>query len=353
VLVLAAYALADRPEFLAKRDAGHVRLMCYNVNWDAIFLDDDTLNHKFRRHSLQGEFVRVVRAVSPDIICLQEINPARPARHIGDILDRGLPVDPDDDSRLWQAGIGQDNVIAARWPLTMIASDTSPPTGRGHAMALVDLPNEQYAADLYIINAHFKSAGGAANIARRTNHADAIMCWLRDAREPGGRIDLPQRTPIVICGDLNVYDNDPHRHLFTLTSGDILDETTFGPDFLPDWDNTTLADVLPVHNARGCQRWTWRDDTTKFNPGALDRVIYTDSVLEVAHAFVLNTATLTDAELAFTGLDKRDVALDFAKGEFDHLPIIVDFAFPHAAEPPSVPEPQPSSEPQPSPAPHP
>jgi len=163
-------------------------------------------------------------------------------------------------------------------------------------------------------------------------HADAIVQWIRDARTAGGNIDLPARTPIVICGDMNVYDNDARRHLFTLVSGDVADEQAFGADILPDWDNTVMGDVLPSHNARGAEHWTWRDDTTKFNPGPLDHVVYTDSVLRVAHAFVLDTTMLSDAELQAAGLEKGDVALDLAKGEFDHLPIVVDFVVPGRGE---------------------
>lgn len=323
VLLCAMAALADKPEFLAKRDPAQVRLLCYNINWDSIFPDGDVRNHKFRKHSCGEAFVRVVKAIEPDVVCLQEINAARPVSDVTGILDRVVPLGGEGKS--WFAFSGQDNVIAARWPLKMTATDTSPPTDRGHAMALVDLPDERYAADLYIIDAHFKSGGGPENVARRSKHADAIVQWIRDARQAGGKIDLPARTPLVICGDLNVYDNDPRRQLFTLISGDVLNEGTYGGDFLPDWDDTILGDVLPTHNARGAQHWTWRDDTSKFAPGPLDHAIYTDSVLQVAHAFVLNTSELSEAELKGAGLEKGDVALDLAKGEFDHLPIVVDF----------------------------
>lgn len=322
----AGAGFAQRPEFLAKRSPDDIRLLCYNVNWDAIFPDGDALNHKFRKFSRGDAFVRILRAVGADIICLEEINPERQAQQVTNILDRAVPIDPDDDKKTWNAFLGQDNYIAARWPLKMTARDTAPSTGRGQAMALVDLPDDKYPLDLYFINAHMKSAGGAENIARRCVHADAIMNWIRDARNPGGNIDLPANTGLVICGDLNVYDNDPRRQLFTLISGDILNERAFGPDFLPDWDDTILEDVLPTHNARGAERWTWRDDTGPYNPGPLDRVIITDSVLRVTHAFVLNTATLTEAELKATGLEKGDVALNFETGEFDHLPIVVDLA---------------------------
>jgi exonuclease III len=76
-VVFAVPCWAQRPGFLAKRDPQHVRLLCYNVNWDAIFADDDPLNHKYRGHNGQGAFVRVLRVINPDVICIQEINPQR------------------------------------------------------------------------------------------------------------------------------------------------------------------------------------------------------------------------------------------------------------------------------------
>jgi len=310
---------------LAKRDPGHLRLLCYNINWDSIFPDDDPHNHKYRRHNCGDAFVRVIRAINPDVACIQEINPDRDVQQLRGIFDRAIPVDPNDDSKLWHAYQGRDNVILARYPLSMTASDTSPSTDRGHAMALIDLPDNRFPVDLYVINAHMKSAGGTRNIARRQRHADAIMNWMRDAREPGGKVDLPQGTPFVMCGDFNVYDNDHRRHLFTLMTGDLLDEKTFGKDFLPDWDNTILGDALPPHNGVGPERWTWCDDSGPFNPGPLDRILYTDSVLHVAHSYILNTATLSADELKSSELEKGDVALNVEKGIFDHLPMVVDF----------------------------
>ncbi len=315
---------AEQPGFLAKKDPADLRVLCFNINWDSIFAPDDRANHKYRRHDTRESFVRILRAVKPDIICLQELNPDRKAKALADMLDEILPLG---EGQHWQAYLGRDNLIAAPFPLRLTAEDCDPPTGRGHATALIDLPDARYPADLYVVNAHFKSAGGKENIARRQRHADALMAWIRDARRPGGHIDLPAGTPMVICGDLNVYDNDARRHYFTLMTGDILDEKSYGADFLPDWDNTIMGDALPVHNARGVDRYTWRNDTTPFNPGALDRVIYTDSVLRIAHAYILDTATMTDAELAAAGLERADVALNLKTGEFDHFPIVVDFEF--------------------------
>lgn len=158
----------------------------------------------------------------------------------------------------------------------------------------------------------------------RQVHADEIVRWIRDIRTPGGEIDLPPNTPIVVLGDFNVYDTDPAYHLTTLLTGDIVNEDDYGPDIAPDWDGTSLADALPRHNARGDDVYTWRDDTQEFNPGALDRILYTDSAIAVSHAFVLNTTDMTEAELAGSGLKAGDVMLDAGTGRYDHLPLVVD-----------------------------
>lgn len=298
--------------------------MSYNINWDAIFPDDDPLNHSLRTYNRSAEFVRVVKAIRPDILCLQEINPARDPQQVAAILDAALPLE---GGEKWRAHRGQDNFIVSRFDLTMQADSSihqDPALTRGHVLALADLPDGTYRADVYLICAHFKSSGGNIDIALREHHADALINWVRDIKTPGGKIDLPLATPLILLGDFNVYDTDPARHLKTLVTGDIVNENKYGPDLKPDWDDTDLADVLPRHNGRGQETYTWRNDTEPFNPGALDRIIYTDSVLRVDNAFVLNTTTLTEIELAATGLQANDIMLDPTAGNYDHLPLVVD-----------------------------
>jgi endonuclease/exonuclease/phosphatase family metal-dependent hydrolase len=194
-------------------------------------------------------------------------------------------------------------------------------------MALVDLPEPEYQDDLYLICAHFQAQGGQAKVQARQEHADAIIALLRDAKTPGGDVDLPYGTPIVELGDFNVYDTDPAHHLATLLNGDIQDEAHYGADIKPDWDETDLADALPHHNAAGEEVYTWRDDNQEFNPGALDRILYTDSVIMIENAFVLNTEIMTAQELAAAGLQAGDVMLDPDTGRYDHLPLVVDILF--------------------------
>ena len=314
-------------EFLKKGSPEHIRVMSFNVGWDSIFPDDDPQNDPWRQDSKGAEFVRILKAVEPDLICLQEINPARDPQQVGNILDAALPLDND---QTWQTHSGRDNVIAAGFELAMEEDKLilgGSITNFGHAMALVDLPDAEYENDLYLICAHFKAQGGQANVQARQEHADAIIAWIGDAKTPGRENDLTPGTAIVVLGDLNVYDTDPAHHLTTLLSGDIENEDRYGQDVMPDWDETGLADALPRHNGVGEEVYTWRDDTQEFNPGVLDRILYTDSVILVENAFVLNTTIMAKVALEAAGLKAGDVMLDPETGRSVHLPLSVDISF--------------------------
>lgn len=311
------------PSFLLRPAPDLLRVMSFNPYWDAIFPAGDPLNNSLYQYDRAAAFRRIVQAVAPDVLCLQEVNPAREPAQVSQILDEVLPLS---GGQTWQASSGQDNVIASRYPLSLEQEWEAYPGDfvPGHATALVDLPGA--GPDLYIVCAHFKSAGGDINVLRRQQQADGIIALLRDARTPGGEVDLPEGTPLLVMGDFNVYDTDPAYHLTTMLTGDVVDEETYGPDSPPDWDSTALADVLPVHNATGTARWTWRDDTQEFNPGILDHILYSDSVLTLEHAFVLNTMSLESDLLQAAGLEAADVTLDAEQGLYDHLPLVADFA---------------------------
>jgi endonuclease/exonuclease/phosphatase family metal-dependent hydrolase len=329
VMPEAGTRVEDSPgiHFLRKPSPRHIRVMSYNVYWNSIFPEDDAHADEWRSADRSTEFQRILRAVAPDLICLQEISPECDPQQVADILDAVMPLR---NGEGWRVHGGQDNVIAARFALQMRDDEIVHPratTDLGHVMALVDLPDEDYERDIYVICAHFKSQGGQIDIEARQKHADVIIEWMRDIQTPGGEISLPTFTPIILLGDFNVYNTDPAHHLTTLITGDIVDEGQYGPDTKPDWDGTDLADALPRHNGVGEDVYTWRDDTQQFDPGALDRILYTDSVISVENSFVLNTMIMTPAELEAAGLAAGDVTLDPQVGEYDHLPLAVDIVF--------------------------
>ncbi len=309
--------------FLDREDPAALRLLNYNIKWNSIFMDVDP------RHAQR--FARVLRAVDPDVVALQEIGihpndrgkagvRKRRADEVAAVLNVVLPLP---GGRTWHAYQGQSNVIAARFPLKLTRDKLVPAGERDLAIALIDLPDDRFPVDLYVLNNHFKCCDGEKNDPLRQQQADAIVAWLRDARTAGGEIDLPDRTPIAVVGDLNLVGGP--RPLETLLTGDILDEERYGPDAVPDWDDTPLSDLRPRHNLTGVEDWTWRDDTQQWPPGRLDFILYTDSVLHPVKSFVLNTTKMTPDELAAAGLEPLDVCQDDEGAEYDHLPLVVDF----------------------------
>lgn len=313
--------------FLDRQQPTDLRLVTYNVLWNSVFADVNA--------ELAARFARVIVALDPDILGLQEIGvhpqerrqPGAARRSAADVAALLNTIAPLPGGASWHAFQGSSNVIASRYALKMTRDSLDPPGQRELAMALVDLPDERFGFDFYVLNNHYKCCDPEQFDPLRQQQSDAIVSWLRDARTPGGKIDLPAGTAIAVVGDLNIVGS--FQPVTTLLEGDIKDEERYGPDFVPDWDDTPLVDARPLHNIVGPADWTWRDDeqeqTRGFKPGRLDFIIYTDSVLTAVQKFVLNTTTMSEADLRAAGLEKFDVAKDDVGASFDHLPVVVDF----------------------------
>ena len=319
--------MAANVDFLAKPGPGTVRVMSYNVNWDSIFPPLDEENHDLRSASRGMAFRRIVAAVQPDIVCLQEINPERDPQQVGDILAEVLSPEGDET---WTATSARDSVIASRFPVVAGGFELPAPAfplELAQAAALIDLPDEAYGAlDVYVVCAHFKAGGNTYDVLLRQRQADVIMSHVGDALTPTGNLDLAPGTPLIILGDFNIYETDPAHHLTTLLTGDIENEEQYGPDVDPDWDGTALADALPSHSGLGQVFYTWRNDAAPQDPGILDRIIYSDSALVIENAFILNTKLIAAEPLEGAGLREEDVLLNPQTGDYDHLPLVVDFA---------------------------
>ena len=308
--------------FVDRAAGAELRFVCYNILWNSIFPEVS--------ESGAEKFVRVMRALNPDVLALQEI--AKPSWtkeenyrewSAGDVVRLMNVISPLPGGASWHGHQAYDNVIVSRYPLKMTAEQTKPAGDRSQAMALVDLPDGEFPVDLYVMNNHYKCCGGEKNDPRRQKQSDSIVSWIDDARTPGGEIDLPERTGFIVCGDLNIVGG--FQPVQTLIDGDIVGEEDFGPDSPPDWDGTSLVDLHPLHNVVGPDDYTWRNDQGKWDPGRIDFVVYSDSVLEAVHKFILNTTTMSDADLKAAGLMSRDICVDSDREDFDHLPLVVDF----------------------------
>ncbi len=296
LLVTGLAGSARAQTFLDRRNPDSVRVVSYNVYF----------NRLFQNASQNSELGRLISSVGADIYNFQETAQVS-AGYAQGLFDSLAPLPGGDNWKVHKAG---GIMTVSRYDLSMTA--TSVPGGvRGIAMAQVDLPDENFSNDLFILNNHFACC--TPGEPSRQFESAAIADWVIDATTPGGDFDLAPGTAISILGDLNTV------------GGPIpLDTLLHGKEGLPpDWDGTSLADAHPLHNAVGPDDWTWQDDRTPYAPSILDYVLFTDSVLQMDHGYVLNPKTMTEAELQATGLQATDFYL--ATNAADHLPLVVDF----------------------------
>lgn len=276
------------PRPIGKESPAHVRVVTHNVYEDGIFKQQDV-------------FARILKALRPDILCLQEVR-----RHRGGELKE--LVERITGGRWFVAG-RFDCFTLSRYPIAGVVP------ARGATGTLIDLPDEDYATDIFVVNAHL---GSGTKEARRQREADSIVALIRDMKGLGEEEGLTPGTPIVLVGDLNLVGLARQRR--TLLTGDIANEKAFGADSPPDWDGTPMTDLLPFHIAAP-DSYTWTHYKRKaFSPGRLDYIIYTDSAASVANCFVLRTETMPGAGLEASGLRRKD-----SSTASDHLPVVADF----------------------------
>lgn len=302
------------------RPASDVRVVTFNVLWDSIFS---------RVNATRAEgFTRLAAALAPDVWAFQELslgNPSSTGTELKSLLDTIQPIENG-----WNVFKSGALAIASRWPITNRAGNITPTGAKPVMAALVDLPDADFPVDLYLMNAHYRCCGDTTNDPLRQRDSDAIVSWMRDARTPGGSVELPYATPMIVLGDLNIVGGQ--QPLLTLATGDIQDNARYGVDSLPDWDGSANTILDATHNAvAGADTYTWRNNMSQFDPGRLDYIVYTDSVLAPKRGFVLNTNTMTEADLTATGLQPFDSLYDGDSGHYDHLPVVMDFRIQPAA----------------------
>jgi hypothetical protein len=250
---------------LARESAFDLRLATWNVlsdgPWDPALADS---------------FGRQLAATVPDIVSFQEIYDHSPAQ-TADLVEAWVPLGPGES---WHAAGNNDCKTVSRHPIVdSWALD-------GNLAVRIDT-TETLGSELLLVNAHLPCC---ANDSGRQQEIDRIMAFVRDAKEPGGVVDLVPGTPIVITGDMNLVGFA--QQLDTLLTGDIVNPQ-FGPDFDPDWDGTALANLVSRQTEKR-MGYTWRSDSSSYWPGHLDFQIYSDSVLERRNHFLVYTPEMSD-----------------------------------------------------------
>jgi endonuclease/exonuclease/phosphatase family metal-dependent hydrolase len=263
----------------------------------------NTLNTGILESDRQPKFQRIIQALDPDIIALQEHSEWN---EIGDIISSWFPEDT------WYQGYTfRDLVVLSKYPIinqaNLISSERTM-----CALLQTDDPINPY---LLILNSHFSCCD---NDDDRHEQVDELVQVLREWRlNDNGPFDLPEGTPMFHVGDFNFVGY--REQIETVTAGNIQDEGNYGSDFPLDWDSTAITDLFSRHTHKR-MAYTWRSDGSSFNPGKLDYVLYTDSNLSILNHFVLNTLAMPDSILNEWELEAEDT-----NEASDHLPRIVDF----------------------------
>ena len=263
----------------------------------------NTLNTGILEPDRQPKFQRIIQALDPDIIALQEHSEWN---EIGDIISSWFPEDT------WYQGYTfRDLVVLSKYPIinqaNLISSERTM-----CALLQTDDPINPY---LLILNSHFSCCD---NDDDRQEQVDELVQVLREWRlNDNGPFDLPEGTPMFHVGDFNFVGY--REQIETVTAGNIQDEGNYGSDFPLDWDGTAITDLFSRHTHKR-MAYTWRSDGSSFNPGKLDYVLYTNSNLSILNHFVLNTLAMPDSILNEWELEAEDT-----NEASDHLPRIVDF----------------------------
>ena len=251
---------------------------------------------------------RVLSALDPDILCFEEIY-NNSAAATAALVESFLPSGP---GEAWYARENSDVIVVSRFPV--LGQWNLDGSAGDHNLAVLLDTQTAIGRQLLLVGAHFFCC---TNDAGRQDECDRAMSFFRDAKTPGGTLDVPAGTMLLVTGDLNLVGDS--QQLRTLTTGDIVDEGTFGPDFAPDWDGSGLADLVSSQTEKRFA-YSWRNDFGSFAPGRLDFFIYSDSVVAVGNHFLLYTPEMSPGELALHGLQSGDVTT-----VSDHLPHTADF----------------------------
>jgi endonuclease/exonuclease/phosphatase family metal-dependent hydrolase len=282
------------PTELIKENTEFIRITSYNTELDGLMASDRL-----------PYFERIVTTLNPDIIGFLECWNTNTTQ-VKTLMDTWLPIGTSDG---WYVLKNGTSIIASKWDFiqSWYTIDRQFPV-------LIDLPSS-FSTDLLFTNAHLKCCDNGDTL--RQDQADQYAEFILDAKTAGGIIDLPQDTPFIYAGDLNLVGSS--SPLNTLVTGEIQNTGLYGNGAPLDWDNTNLTDLNTIQSDVK-MAYTWRKDNTQYPPGKLDFLIYSDAIINIEKSFVLQTEVMSATRLTQYGLNEFDTS-----NASDHFPIVSDF----------------------------
>jgi endonuclease/exonuclease/phosphatase (EEP) superfamily protein YafD len=293
---LTALPFAHAPVPLERAPGTAVRAVFWNANT------------RIGQPAAEAAMQRILQATAPDVVALSEVSDNTPAQ-VAALLNAWLPGTP-----AWTVVKDDyDLMVATRLPVL----STHPAINRQFPVVL-DAGTTAFGGPILLVSSHLKCCGGTSNEATRQAQADEFMAFLRNSRTPGNSPSLPATTPVLYGGDLNLVGlAQPMR---TLTTGDLVNNATYGPDFAPDADGTAFTE-LPLTLSDFPADYTWENASGQFIPGKLDIVVVSDATVQPLRGFALHTGRMSSERLSQWGLLAGDT-----EAASDHVPVVVDVA---------------------------
>ena len=285
--------LSPEPIILERQNESDIRIVSYNTLNEGI-IDDDRKNH----------FKRILQALDPDIIALQEHSDWN---EIDDVIQSWFS-----DEQWYASWTYRDLVVLSRFP---ILNDANMISSERTMAALLDTEDE-LGDNLLVFNSHLSCC---ANNEDRQQQVDEFAGVWRDwVNNDSGPFELENGTPFIHVGDFNYVGY--RQQIETIRIGDIVDENQYGVDFPPDWDSTAVAELFPrqSHKRMG---YTWRSDGSSFNPGKLDYIFFSDATIDSGKYYILNTLAMNDI-----ALDYYNLQWDDTQEASDHFPLVFDIS---------------------------
>lgn len=276
---LATGPLAVQPVPLTTDQArGTIRIVSWNVLRDA----------PFESSANRAAFLRVLTALRPDIILLQEVYDT-PTEEIRELFQQNLQVPAGSE---WQVARRTDCITVSRFPI----SGAWPVNGN---LVSRQQTAEAIGVDLLIGNVHFPCC---ENESGRVQESLALISVLEDRLLE----ETAQPQSLIIGGDLN--------------SGGLAPELVLLSDaFMP------LEMASPRHLYTNDQ-YTWGSRGSRFGSSRLDFILFDPATLFRQKAFILDTDLVPPEALSELGLNPSDTFVS------DHLPLVMDVRSPRLPE---------------------
>ncbi|MFO0873240.1 MAG: endonuclease/exonuclease/phosphatase family protein [Phycisphaerales bacterium] len=313
---------------LARAEGTVVRVVSWNVERGAMFLKDP------------DRFARVLRALAPDVILLEELTDKQSAEEVAAWLDARVPASvlaasapaagattaaspgtgsnvtstastTTSDAPPWRVvfGAGGGNLrtaVATRLPLRGVDGldriGWRDERGTSHDVRFSTATVEVGGKPLLACAVHLKCCGrmNSDEDLTRLEEAQAVRAAVR-ALVRSGRV-----AGVLVGGDYNLVGSAEPLELMT-------------EDL--DVDGTDLAVAQPLQLDRRTAA-TWEDPLQPFTPSRLDYLVYSDATLEARGGFVFDTRDLSPR-----WLERHGVRADDTTAASDHLPLVVDLAW--------------------------